>query len=47
MLFPEIVEPEYAPRAARFIPEKGKLIKRLAQRLAKNGKPAIDRALHP
>jgi hypothetical protein len=37
-LFPEIVAPDYVPVRARPIPEKGKLMKRLAQRLAKNNK---------
>lgn len=37
-LFPEIVDPGFVPTPARPIPEKGKLMKALAQRLAKNGK---------
>jgi hypothetical protein len=41
-LFPEIVAPDYVPVPARPIPEKGKLMKRLAQRLAKNDKYAHD-----
>jgi hypothetical protein len=35
-LFPEILEPNFVPTPARFIPEKGKHMKILAKRLAKN-----------
>jgi hypothetical protein len=35
-LFPEILEPDFEPTPARFIPEKGKDMKNLAMRLAKN-----------
>lgn len=44
-LFPQIVAPGFTPRAARPIPEKGKLMKTLAQRLAKNNKPAVEPTL--
>jgi hypothetical protein len=35
-LFPEILDPDFEPTSARFIPEKGKDMKKLAMRLAKN-----------
>ena len=44
-LFPQIVAPGFTPCAARPIPEKGKLMKTLAQRLAKNNKPAVEPTL--
>ena len=38
-LFPEICEPDFEPISARYIPEKGKLMKKLAQRHHMNKKP--------
>jgi hypothetical protein len=38
-LFPEICDPDFAPISARYIPEKGRLIKQLVQRHQKNNKP--------
>ena len=38
-LFPEICEPNFEPVSARYIPEKGKLMKRLVQRHVQNKKP--------
>ena len=35
-LFPQICEPGFVPKSARYIPEKGKHMKILAKRLAKN-----------
>lgn len=39
-LFPEILDPDYIASSARPIPEKGKRMKRLAQRLVQNNKAA-------
>ena len=41
-LFPDIVQPDFAPASARPIPRNGKQMKRLAERLAKNAKDAQD-----
>lgn len=38
-LFPEVSEPNFEPISARFIPEKGKLMKKLVQRHQANNKP--------
>lgn len=43
-LFPEICAPDFKPTAARHIPEKGKLMKKLAQRHQANNKPLF---IHP
>ena len=40
-LFPEICAPNYIPTPARYIPEKGKLMKKLAQRHHANKKPLV------
>ncbi|TRD15522.1 Hint domain-containing protein [Palleronia caenipelagi] len=40
-IFPEICDPDFHPVPARLIPEKGKLMKQLAQRHAKNHKALI------
>jgi hypothetical protein len=45
-LFPELFYPDFVPIPARPIPEKGKLMKKLAQRLAKNDKP-VQESLSP
>ena len=42
-LFPEICDPDFQPRPARFIPEKGKLMKKLAQRHQANKKDIVNR----
>jgi hypothetical protein len=42
VLFPEIMEPDFIAEPARFIPEKGKLMKKLAQRHQSNGKPLFE-----
>lgn len=39
-LFPEILDPDYIASSARQIPEKGKRMKKLAQRLVQNNKAA-------
>lgn len=39
-LFPEIMNPEYVPPQARYIP-KGKMMKQLTERHAKNNKPLV------
>lgn len=39
-LFPEIMDPEYIPPQARYIP-KGKMMKQLTERHAKNNKPLV------
>ena len=41
-LFPEIARPDFVPTAVRFIPEKGKHMKTLTQRLVKNNKIAQE-----
>ncbi|KIC51411.1 hemolysin [Tateyamaria sp. ANG-S1] len=41
-LFPEILDPDYAPTSARFIPEKGKQMKNLVQRHQKNSKDLLS-----
>jgi hypothetical protein len=41
-LFPHIFYPDFVPVPARLIPEKGKQMKILAQRLTKNNKPAQE-----
>ena len=46
-LFPEIVTPGFTPQSARPIPEKGKLMKTLAQQMAKNNKVAVAPSVHP
>ena len=38
-LFPHICAPNFAPESARFIPQKGKLMKKLIQRHQDNNKP--------
>ena len=38
-LFPEICDPNFVPVSARYIPEKGRLMKQLIQRHQKNNKP--------
>jgi len=38
-LFPQICDPEFAPMPARFIPAKGKLMKKLVERHRENDKP--------
>jgi hypothetical protein len=40
-LFPQICEPDFVPQSARYIPEKGKLMKKLAQRHAQNNKALV------
>jgi len=45
-LFPDIVAPGFVPRAARLIPEKGKLMKTFAQRMAKNNRVAVAPSAH-
>jgi len=46
-LFPEILRPDFVPIPARFIPEKGKHMKTLTQRLVKNNKlPQEFHGLH-
>jgi len=40
-LFPEIVAPGFTPQSARPIPEKGKLMKTLVRRVAKNNKDLV------
>ena len=42
-LFPKICDPDFQPRPARFIPEKGKLMKKLAQRHQANKKDIVSR----
>ena len=39
VLFPEISQPDFQPKPARFIPGKGKLMRKLAQRHLENKKP--------
>jgi Ca2+-binding RTX toxin-like protein len=41
-LFPELLEPEFTSAPVRFIPAKGKLMKKLAQRHQANGKPLFE-----
>ncbi|WP_062763238.1 Hint domain-containing protein [Falsirhodobacter sp. alg1] len=41
-LFPEIMEPEFTSEPARFIPEKGKFMKKLAQRHHDNRKALFE-----
>jgi hypothetical protein len=43
-LFPEICAPGFKPTSARYIPEKGKLMKKLVQRHQANGKPMFSSA---
>lgn len=43
-LFPEITLPDYVVTSARHIPQKGKLMKKLAQRHQKNHKPVVEAA---
>ncbi len=42
LIFPDICVPDTAP-AVRYVPEKGKLMKRLAERHHKNNKPLMSR----
>ncbi|WP_237763524.1 Hint domain-containing protein [Falsirhodobacter sp. alg1] len=41
-LFPGIMAPDFIGKAARYIPEKGKLMKKLAQRHQQNARPLCD-----
>jgi hypothetical protein len=43
-LFPEIVAPDFHAIPARPIPEKGKDMKKLVERLVKNQKPVLEAA---
>lgn len=45
-LFPEICTPSFRPHSARFIPAKGKQIKRLVQRHRLNDKPLLSSTLN-
>jgi len=45
-LFPEICDPDFEPLLARDVPEKGKLMKKLAQRHKANGKPLYSELKH-
>ena len=44
-LFPEILELKFAPVSARYIPKKGRLMKKLVQRHHANGKPVYNPSL--
>jgi Hint domain len=44
-LFPQMASPDYVPVPVRFIPEKGRQMKVLAQRLAKNSKFVVEQAV--
>ena len=41
-LFPEIIDVDFSPCSARLIPKKGKLIKRLVQRMVRNDKQVTE-----
>lgn len=41
-LFPEICDPDFEPKSARFIPEKGRRMKKLVERHLTNNKPLFS-----
>ena len=41
-LFPDLISPDYVSQAARYIPKKGKHMKKFVERLHKNNKSVYE-----